>query len=287
MTLATFVPQPPHPFAVLASDLRFTNMGQPGTIWVISAIHSDADRLIAAHDHLYNRISPGDRILYTGNMTGYGPSPIETLDELLIFRRGILALPGMMPGDFIYLRGGQEEMWEKLQQIQFARNPHQVLDWMFSNGVAETLEAYGMQPQDALRAAGEGVMAMTKWTAHLRRSICRYPGHDIFQCQLKRAAYTSLELDSPALFVHAGTDPSKPLQDQGDTLWWGGRMFDHIETPCFPFCRVIRGFDPEHGGLRASGSGYAVTLDSGCGFGGSLTCAGLNSAGEVLEISGF
>lgn len=278
-------PQPLQPFTDLMADLRFANIGHPEAVWVISAIHAENEKLMAAHDYLYSRIRPGDRIVYTGNVTGHGPAPIETLDEILTFRRGVLALPGMMPGDFIYLRGGQEEMWEKLQQIQFARNPHQVLEWMFSNGITQTLEAYGMCPAEAFRAADEGVMAMTKWTSHLRRSICRYPGHDIFQCQLKRAAYTNPQSELPVLFVHAGINPEKPLQEQGDSLWWGGKIFDHIGLPCFPFQKVVRGFDHEHEGMRSTGS--ATTLDGGCGFGGSLVCAGLDPVGEVFDIAEF
>ena len=37
--------------------------------------------------------------------------------------------------DVAYLRGNQEEMWQKLLQLQFATDPRGVLKWMFEQGV--------------------------------------------------------------------------------------------------------------------------------------------------------
>jgi serine/threonine protein phosphatase 1 len=53
-------------------------------------------------------IRPGDRIIYLGNYSGYGPSPVKTLEELLTFRRMVLSIPGMLCKDIVYLRGAQE-----------------------------------------------------------------------------------------------------------------------------------------------------------------------------------
>ncbi|MGZ9107609.1 MAG: hypothetical protein ACXW4B_02180 [Micavibrio sp.] len=266
----------------ISSDTRFVPLGQARRIWAISAIHADADRLITLHDQLFDEIQPGDRIVYLGNYVGYGASPRETLDEILTFRRIALSLPGMMPDDFIYLRGGQDEMWEKLQQLQFAPNPKDVLNWMLDNGMSSTLEAYGIKPRSGLMAAIEGVMSLTRWTASVRSAIRKNAGHDIFQCQLRRAAFTPLRNDNPILFVHAGINPERMLQDQGDALWWGGQHFNKMNQPYAPFKKVIRGFDPKHEGLHING--VTATIDGGCGFGGNLVCAGFDADGEVIGV---
>jgi serine/threonine protein phosphatase 1 len=266
----------------LSSDLRFSSLGQPGRIWAIAAIHADAQRLMTLHDQLFDELTPGDRVVYMGNYIGHGPAPIETLDEILAFRRGALAIPGMAPGDFIYLRGGQEEMWEKLQQLQFAPNPKDVLNWMLDNGMAPVLEAYGLRPRDGLMAAIEGVMSLTRWTARVRGAIRQHPGHDIFQCQLRRAAFTIPESDHPILFVHAGIDPHRTLQDQGDSFWWGGQNFNELNIPLDPFKMVVRGYDPNRGGFNIGCA--TATLDAGCGFGGGLVCASFGAGGVITGL---
>jgi serine/threonine protein phosphatase 1 len=244
----------------------------------VGAIHAEAERLMDLHDQLFQHIRPGDRIVYMGNYIGHGGSPCETFDELLTFRRGVLAQPGMLPADFIYLRGGQEEIWEKLQQLQFAPNAKDTLIWMLDHGLTPTIEAYGLRPQDGLNAANEGVMAITRWTAAVRNSIRRKSGHDIFQCQLRRAAYTALNSETPLLFVHAGFNPARDLQSQGDALWWGGKKFDQMPR-CYPFHKIIRGFDPLHGGLHIHN--HTATIDGGCGYDGALVAAVFTLDGEV------
>lgn len=263
-------------------DSRFIPLGAPGRIWSISAIHSEAEHLMAVHDALYERIEPGDRIVYHGNYLGYGPAPGETIDEILTFRRTVLAIPGMKPGDIVYLRGGQEEMWQKLLQLQFAPNPADVLLWMLGKGMAGTLAAYGISPHDGIVAAQEGVMALTRWTGRIREAVRRRPGHDIFHTQLRPAAYTSEQTEYPMLFVHSGIDPDCSLEKQGDNFWWPQKDFNSIQLPYKPFLKVVRGYDPTHRGMHVNC--VIATVDGGCGFGGPLVCAGFSSNGEMLEL---
>lgn len=234
------------------------------------------------HDLLYPLLRPGDRIIYLGNYTGHGNDSVGTIDEILTFRRMVLALPGMMAGDIAYVRGGQEEMWQKLLQIQFAPNPGEVINWMLQNGLAQTLAAYGLDPRRGQIAAQEGVMSLTKWTAHIREAIRRHPGHDIFSTHHRRAAYTNEQTEYPMIFVHTGLDPSRPLHEQGDSFWWGGKQFDSIHIPYAPFQKVIRGFDPERRGVHLNC--VTASLDGGCGFGGTLVCAGFTPLGDIFEL---
>ena len=264
------------------SDPRFALMGNPRRIWAISAMHAEARRLMTLHDLLYPMIRPGDRLVYLGNYTGYGNDPVGTINEILTFRRMVMALPGMMVNDISYLRGSQEEMWQKLLQIQFAPNPAEVLNWMYDNGLSQTLEAYNIDPRQGQIAAAEGVMSLTKWTAKIRDALRRHPGHDIFSTHHRRAAYTSEQTEYPMLFVHTGLNPERPLHDQGDSFWWGGKQFDGINIPYNPFQKVVRGYDAERRGVHLNC--VTATLDGGCGFGGTLVCAGFTPLGDIFEL---
>ena len=121
-------------FATLRADAR---------IWSIPAIHGEVERLSALHRQLFPLFQPGDQIVYLGNYSGHGIHVRETIDELLLFRRALLARPNVDCDDIVFLRGGQEEMWQKLQQLQFAPSPPQVLQWMVSQGIEPTIKAYG------------------------------------------------------------------------------------------------------------------------------------------------
>ena len=265
-----------------ASDLRFSALGTPSRVWAISAIHAETGRLMDLHDALYDRIRPGDRIVYHGNYMGFGRDSAGTIDEVLTFRRMVLARPGTLPKDFIYLRGGQEEMFQKLLQLQFAPNPAAVLRWMLDNGLSATLCSYGISPHEGLAAANEGVMSLTRWTNRIRELLRRRPGHDIFSMQLRRAAHTDQTAHSPLLFVHAGINPAVRLDDQGDSFWWAGSKFSSILLPYEPYKKVIRGFDPAHGGLHINC--VTATIDGGCGFGGNLVCAGFDADGNIFDM---
>jgi hypothetical protein len=256
---------------------KFIDLGRPNRIWAIPAIHSDANSLIELHDLLLEHFIPGDRILYLGNYIGYGRQTCETIDELLTFRRLILSIQGVHANDLIFLRGRQEEMLNKLLQLQFAPDPENVLLWMLGNGLASTLQAYGLNQHTAFHAAKEGVMGLTKWTKQVRETIRSHKGHEIFFNHLKQAAYTSEQL----LFVHAGLDSKRELADQGDNFWWGNDNFKQIQTAYKPFEKVIRGFDPEHKGMYING--ITASLDNGCGFGGDLICTAFDQDGQVFD----
>ncbi len=260
----------------------FTCLGAPKRIWAVSAIHGDADRLTRLHDAIYAQIRPGDRIVYTGNYTGYGLNARESLDEILTFRRMVLARPGMIPGDLVYLRGQQEEILQKLLQLQFAPNPTDVYLWMLGNGLSHTLASYGLSHHDGIEACRAGVMGITKWTTQIRQAIRNNPGHEALYTHLTRAAHTREYGPHPILFVHAGLNVKKPLAEQGDHLWWSQNDFLSISEPYAPFQKVIRGYDPAHKGVQFNC--VTASIDGGCGFGGTLIGTLFTENGDVEDL---
>jgi serine/threonine protein phosphatase 1 len=270
------VESPPCDSAIFATLRRWRR------VWAIAAIHGESEKLRRVIDGIIARLQTGDRIVFLGNYLGYGPDVVGTLDRLVAFRRGFLALPGNFLGDIVFLRGWQEELWHKLTQLQFSADPRPVFQWMMEHGAAASLAAYGVDPRRVEMAMREGVMAVTRQTGALRAAVDARPGHRAFLASLRHAARTD---DDTLLFVHAGYDPDKPLELQSDILWWGGGDILDLDTPIPGFTRIVRGFERGHAG-RQRGT-HAVSLDGGAGFGGPLLAACFDRAGAIVDqVSG-
>jgi hypothetical protein len=186
---------------------------RPRRVWAVAAIHGEAQRVGALHARLAPCLNAGDRLVYLGNYLGYGSSPAATIDALLLFRRLFLARRNAFPGDIAFLRGSQEEMWQKLLELQFAPNPREVLPWMLEHGLDQTLASYGADAREGMAACREGVLALTRWTASLRAAIEARAGHRQFLSALRRAAFTE---DGSLLFVHSGIPVS--IQESRSTF---------------------------------------------------------------------
>ncbi|MCR9255386.1 MAG: hypothetical protein NXI16_04745 [Alphaproteobacteria bacterium] len=255
---------------------------RPRRIWAVAAIHGEAERLGALHDALAQQAREGDRLCYLGNMIGHGAQARETIEELLDFRTRFIGRSGMFACDVAYLRGQQEEMWHKLLQLQFAPDPPSVLDFMIKNGLEPVIRSYGGMVEEGRSVASQGPVAIAKWTSGLRAAFRSAPGHAKLMGQVRRVAADDSE---KVLFVSAGIDPTKPIEKQGDRLWWGGKTFDEIANPYERFMKIVRGYDPDRHGFQETE--YTLTIDDGCGFGGPLIAVALTPGGEVdarLEI---
>ncbi len=266
---------------ITESDIRFTSLGHARNIWAISAIHGDIDKLSTLHDNLFPHIRAGDRIVYTGNYTGYGENSRYVMDEILTFRRAVLAKQSMIPTDLIYLRGSQEEMWQKLLQLQFSPDPMNTFLWMLGNGIGPTLSSYGFCPHDGVEACSQGMVGISQWTKKIRDAITSHSGHREFSMGIVLAAYSPETSEYPMLFINSGIDTTKTIDEQNDNFWWAHEKFNDINVAYAPFEKVIRGYDPKHKGIHFNC--IKATIDGGCGFGGSLVCAGFGQDGAVLD----
>jgi serine/threonine protein phosphatase 1 len=257
---------------------RFATLSGCRRFWAVSSIHADIARLEGIHDAIQRRVQPRDGLVYLGNMVGTGTAQRETIAELLAFRRLFIAREHSFAADLVFLRGSQEEMWNRLLELQFAPNPGEVLGWMLDHGMAPIIAAYGSDAAHGLAACREGPLAITRWTNGIRASINAAPGHASLLTALRRAAFTK---GGELLFVHAGIDPSRPLTAQSDSFWWAGTGFLDLAEPYAGFFKVVRGFDRHHGGLQVTE--HAVSIDRGCGFGGPLACACFDLDGTIVE----
>ncbi|MBL8689185.1 MAG: hypothetical protein JNL04_08795 [Rhodospirillaceae bacterium] len=260
----------------MADRDKFAELKPSDRLWAVASIHGDAERLGRLHAELAGRLGYNDRLIYLGNYVGHGAKAAETIDELLRFRLWFLARPLAFVSDLAYLRGAQEEMWHKLLQLQFATDPRGVLAWMLDHGVGATLAAYGTTADQGKIAARDGALSIGKWTTRIREAIRNRPGHDPFFSGLRRAA-----IGGRILFCHAGIDPSRPLDEQTDSFWWGSSAFAQMDRAYGDFATVVRGYDRQHPGLVVTP--FTVTLDGGAGFGGPLIACAFDASGQVVD----
>lgn len=263
---------------------KFAELGAPRRIWAIAAIHGEVDRLATLHDHLAGRFSVRDRIVYLGNYLGVeSRTNAAVFDELLAFRAALLSKTGLEPSDIIYLRGPAEEAWQRLLRLQFAPVPLQALEKLLASGVEAYLRLYGVSVNDTKSMARAGSVAITRWTNQLRALQRQAPGHEALTCCMRRAAYAQPALDAEKLlFVPAGFDPSRSLEDQGEALWWTPATFQVSGRTQNIYSRIVRGFDSVNSGAVLQDA--AVTLDGGCGRGGPLMCGCFTPAGQLIEV---
>ena len=261
-----------------ATNERFVTIRSGGRIWAVGAIHGEAERLAALHAAIEERFQSGDRIVYLGNYLGLGTQVAATLDELVAFRGALLAVPHMNVCDVAYLRGSQEEMWQKLFRLHLSVEPASVLQWMLDRGVLQTLAAYGWGAAQAQDRVGNGAQEIARWLSELRARIQQYPGHDELLASVRQAAFTD---DGALLFVNSGLDPTRPIDTQRDAFWWNSDQLAALTPPYAGYKKIIRGFDPSQGGVSLDG--YVATVDGGAGFGGTLTAACFDAEGRALD----
>lgn len=259
-------------------DQKFARLRGARRVWAVGAIHAEARRLVRLHDLISDRLRDGDRLVYLGNYIGHGEAVRATIDELLDFRCRVLGRPHAFACDVVFLRGAQEEMWQKLLQLQFAPNPQEVLQWMVRAGIETTIRAYGGDMRQAFAAARDGPRTITRWTGTLRSAMNAAPDHVTLFSALHHAAFTD---DRGLLFVHAAIAPSRPLAAQGDAFWWGSEDILDLAAPFEGFRRVVKGSDRQQRGLVERE--FGVSLDGGAGRGGPLIGACFAPTGQILD----
>jgi len=256
---------------------RFAQLRDARRVWAVGAIHGEARRLARVHDLIGERFYRGDRLVYLGNYLGHGDDVHATLDELLDFRRRVLGRPHGFACDVVYLRGAQEEMWQKLLQLQFAPNPGEILAWLVRAGVEATVRAYGGDMRQGFAATRDGPRTITRWTSALRSAMNAAEGHSTLFAALRHAAVT----DSGLLFVHAGVDPRRNLTVQGDAFWWSPVDILELTTPFAGLKRIIRGFDQDRRGVVETP--FAISVDAGAGRGGRLLAICIAADGQIVD----
>ena len=200
--------------------------------YALSDIHGHVNKLIALVARC--RSDAGDdgaRFVFLGDYIDRGPDSRGVIAYLMDFQ-------SRQAGDVVCLCGNHEDL-----ALSAIDDPGEIDQWVVRNSGDTTLRSYGVAAPSELPARH------VEWMRALGTQ------HD----------------DGRRFFVHAGVDPSRPLdrQDRHDLLWMRepflsdthdyGRLIVHGHTP-------LRGGQPD---LRTN----RLNIDTGAGMGGPLTAA--------------
>ncbi len=266
----------------MEQESNFAELSDVNRVWAIGSIHSNLKSFNSIKNFIIKNFEKKDKLIFLGNIIGLGENSKETLSSIIDLRFSLMSKFKLNPSAIIFLRGAQEEMFNKLLQLQIAPNPTEIINWMFEHGVDKTLKSYGFNKNEVLNVASSGTVAISKWTSKLNQILQENLGHKEYFLNLKHAAYTS---SKKILFVNRGVDISRPLSAQNDCFWWGYQNFSKIDKPYNSYIRIVRGYQSKHQNeLEKSKSKVVCTLfkqplDNKLIHGGIFA-----ENGEILEL---
>ena len=156
---------------------EFTNSDR---IWSIGSIHSSLESFQSIKKYIFSNFKNGDKLIFLGNLIGYNNQSKEIITDVLNLRFSLMAKFSLDHEDVVFLRGAQEEMFSKLLQLQIAPNPREIIDWIFSHGVDQTLVSYNFEADQFRNIATQGTIQIDKLTSKLIKKISETPGHKEF-----------------------------------------------------------------------------------------------------------
>jgi serine/threonine protein phosphatase 1 len=233
----------PHTEPMLPDGLR---------VYAIGDIHGRFDLLQAMAERIEAdlRAAPVPRSveIFLGDYVDRGPQSRDVVEWLI-------ETPPLTD-ERICLLGNHEDML-----LHALADPSEVTLWLYNGGEA-TLASYGVQFVPASLAA-----------LHATCVAAIPPSHHAFLAGLPRSA----EFGS-YLFVHAGVDPDRPLNDQDpqDLVW----IREPFLSSDADFGRiVVHGHTPvDAPDIRSN----HINIDTGAVFSGRLTCLVLEGATQRL-----
>jgi serine/threonine protein phosphatase 1 len=216
-----------------------------GRLFAIGDVHGCARELELLLGAL--TLKPNDVLLYVGDYIDRGPDSRAVIDLVLACRRETAA-------QTVCLKGNHEDM----ALAHLGRPGHWGEAWM-RNGGNVALESYGIDPE--LPGAEVAERLPPSHLAFLEELASHHRWRDY-------------------LFVHAGIRPEVRWEEQRpeDLLWIREEFLDHPhgldETVIFghtPHRRVVVDLP------------YKIGIDTGCIYGGALTCLEL-PAGTLYQV---
>ena len=216
-----------------------------GRLFAVGDIHGCADELV----HLLEAVPAGadDTIVFVGDYIDRGANSRGVIDHLMRWR-------GKTPARTVFLKGNHEDM--ALGYV--GRGGQWGEAWLRNGGVA-ALRSYGIDPH-AARADVATRMP---------------PDHVEFMCALEMSFRWN-----GYLVVHAGIRPGVSWESQrSEDLLWIREEF--LDQPHDLGATVIFGHTPHR--RVVDGQPYRIGIDTGCVYGGALTCLALPE-GRVYQV---
>ena len=266
----------------MINESKFNEFKNFNRIWAIGSIHSSIDSFQSIKNYIFSNFKKDDKVIFLGNIIGFENKSKEIISDILNFRFSLMAKFKLTNNDIVFLRGAQEEMFSKLLQLQIAPNPMEILDWVFSHGVDQTIISYNFEPKEFTAVASQGVIQINRLTTRLNHQISITPGHKEFFSNLKHAAFSDTK---EVLFVNRGVDISRPLSAQNDCFWWGYQNFSMIDKPYNTFKRIVRGYQSNtHNDLENAKNRILCTLFRQPLKNKKILAGIFGKNGEILEL---
>ena len=148
---------------------QFAELKYSKKIWAVGSIHSHFDSFNSIKEHILKHFVYGDKLIFLGNIIGFGKYSTKTLSSAINMRNYLLSKFLLKAQDIVFLRGAQEEMFLKLLQLQTAPNPQDIVQWMFEHGVDKTADSYGFNKEENLKSYKVYCNKISTINANLRR----------------------------------------------------------------------------------------------------------------------
>ncbi len=248
----------------------------------MGSLHSSIQSFQSIKKYILSNFKESDKLIFLGNIIGFRDQSKEIISAVLSLRFALMAKFNLDNEDIVFLRGAQEEMFSKLLQLQIAPNPSEIIEWIFSHGVDQTVISYNFKPDQFRDIALQGTIQINKLTAKLNKQIYETAGHKEFFSNLKHAAYSETK---EVLFVNRGVDLSRPLSAQNDCFWWGYQNFSLINKPYNTFKRIVRGYQSnQHNDLENSKNKTLCTLFKQPLENKKILAGIFSKNGEIIEL---
>ena len=177
-------------------------MNNVSQLFAIGDVHGCYSLLKKIQDKIFkisNKVEGSKILIYLGDYVDRGPKVKETIKSIINFK----------PKDFnrVFLRGNHDQML-----LDFVNGKHDSLTIWLSNGGAETLKSYCGKTiyDDLLNISSREQQIREKFAKTLSKEHLQFFNNLQFSYKWK-----------DYFFVHAGIDPSRPLNKQRkiDMIW--------------------------------------------------------------------
>ena len=225
-------------------------------IFAIGDIHGCLGELISLHKKILTHDKfdvKNDLIIYLGDYIDRGRDSKGVIDQIIKLQKNNIRT--------INLMGNHDEF-----MIDFLFNKKNNIENWLNFGLDQTIRSYGIEVVDFIKDGFSDDII-----DDLRNIFLEKMGEE--HANFFRNLELSFTLEK-YLFVHAGIDPKKKLEDQSkkDFLWSRSREFFHKDFKAEKI--IVHGHTPEPNTVNDL---YRINIDTGCYFSGKLSGVCLRS----------
>lgn len=230
-------------------------------IYAVGDIHGRHDLLDSLFEKIIDdslQFSDGRnmKIIFLGDYVDRGDNSKDVLDRLVLLKERLGTQTEFLAGN------------HEAALLGFLNDPFKNKNWLEFGG-RQTLGSYGVAPPKTADSRAELQQVHDTFlqaiTAHLPflKSLQRYVR------------------SGDVMFVHAGLDPTLPIDQQSDgALLWGNSNF--LEEGGYPDLRVVHGHYDAHDAVVTDAR---ICVDTGAYYSGKLTAIRLDDNERLISVN--